>query len=80
MLMTDTQLVAYLCREARQAVLSHRQSANEEPDRHRGCLWCYDGRLSHWLTDARNFYGDDIADRVDSLYTRAYPFDYAGIM
>lgn len=72
--MTDAKFVAILCNEARSAVIAHRRHYAEQPERHRGCLWCEDGRLSHWLTDARNFYCDDgLIDRVDELYARAYP-------
>jgi hypothetical protein len=75
-----TNWIAYLTREARIAVLSHRQDARDNPDQHRGCLWCEDGRFSHWLTDCRNFYGADTASAVEALYDRAYGAGYSGIM
>lgn len=73
-------MVALLTREARLAVLNHREDRLQNLDRHTGCLWCEDGRLSHWLTDCRNFYGDEVADAVENLYDRAYCQGYQGIM
>jgi hypothetical protein len=77
--MKDTLMIARLTLEARAAVLEHRQDYAERPERHRGCLWCEDGRISHLLTDYANFYGDETADAVWALYQRAYPRGYPGI-
>lgn len=80
--MLDPKFVARLVRDARAAVLDHGEDAENDPQRHRGCLWCYDGRLSHWLSDARAFYrlDDEAVEQVASLYRRAYAVDYQGIM
>ena len=70
---TNAKWVASLAFEARQAVVSHRRDYAQNPDRHRGCLWCEDGRLSHWATDS--FYRSDpeVVDKALALYGRAYP-------
>lgn len=70
--------IARLVQEARQAVLDHRADYARDPGSHRGCLYCEDGRLSHWLGDAEQFYCRYEADRtefdrVEALYRRAYP-------
>ena len=42
--------------------------------------WFMSAIACHWLEDCAGFYGDQVADRVDALYRRAYPRQYAGIM
>jgi hypothetical protein len=79
--MLDPLFCARLVRDARITALEHSRHAGEHPNQHRGCLWCYDGRLSHWFEDIRNFYhlADEDISQVSSLYDRAYPLDYEGL-
>jgi hypothetical protein len=69
-------LVPGLVFDARQRVMNH---ARQHDPYKNDCLWCGDGALSHIVSDYRNFYGDEIADRVWDLYSKAYPRGYAGI-
>jgi hypothetical protein len=50
---------------ARVAVLSHRQHRDAHPDSHRGCLWCEDGRLAHFLTEIARYESGGSQDAND---------------
>lgn len=73
----ETEMIALLCREIRQAVLAHRQ---DHPMPMLDCPWCKDGAVAHALSDINDMYGVAITKAVQQLYDRAYPIDYTGIM
>jgi hypothetical protein len=62
---------AWLCHEARTAVLAHSEHAAQYPSQHNGCEWCRDGRLPSFLNAVALDHGEDMADRVWELYKRS---------
>jgi len=52
-------------KNARDAVIAHQNDRSKDPNSHRGCLWCEDGRLSHWLTDVARWDSGGALDAND---------------